>query len=194
MKVLFLLSIIFCFLSKFNNSNSVFNSFFEVDEKSLGINNKIEGKMNINGEMYDAICDCDPITSQKTPREKCDPTKLTIESERFGHGASLEEVKLLIGNIEELNYVKIPFTSFKCLDGRNRKAVLGTPGGDAGEFILSLSVYEELLGAGKRLSQDDIDLILSLYLSTIPFDKFYMCTDDMAISHMERELSVIYFK
>jgi len=191
MKVLYLLSIILSLMFDLHLTNNNINSFYEVDHEIL-INNKIEGKMKIDGEMYDTICDCDPIKSpDKIQIGKCDPMKLKIWSERVGQGASLEEVKNMIGNVSNLKYVKIHSTSFRCLDGRNSRAVLGTPGGDAGEFILSLSVYEEILGPGKTLSQDDVDLIFSLYLSNIPFDKFYMCTDDMAVSHLERELYVI---
>jgi len=32
------------------------------------------------------------------------------------------------------------------LDGRNNGGILGTPGGDAGEFILGLYIYEGLVG------------------------------------------------
>ena len=73
------------------------------------------------------------------------------------------------------------------MDGRENGAILSTPGGDAGEFILGLFVYE---GMTRELSQQQIDSILEEYLRDMKKDKFYMCTDDDAISHLENELGM----
>jgi hypothetical protein len=153
--------------------------------------------MTINGITYNAVCDCNPVSpeapvaSQTGP--KCDPSKLRIHNEKSGIGASYEDIRNLVGNIEELTYVVVPETSFKCLDGRNNKGVIATPGGDAGEFILALSVYEDLLGGGRVLSQDNVDNFLTQYLKTMKPKKFYMCTDDKAIAHLEKELTVYFY-
>ena len=169
------------------------SSFIELDESSI-VNGQVQGKMQINGINYNAVCDCNPVTPEKVEINnngpKCDPSKLRIHNERNGIGASFEDIRNLIGNIEELTYVVVPETSFKCLDGRNTKGVLATPGGDAGEFILALSVYEDLLGGGKRLTQENIDNFLSQYLKIMKPNKFYMCTDDKAIAHLEKEIAV----
>ena len=195
--------LIFTFLLIFVNSNefqnkNIINSFIEVDQSQVRDGNKIQGKMQINGIDYNAICDCNPITPTNSikPAEfeggpKCDPSKLTIHSEKVGQGASHDDIRHLIGNIEELNYVKVPTFSFKCLDGRNRDAVLATPGGDSGEFIMALIVYEDLVGGGRKLNQDNIDLFFSQYLKMMPHPKFYMCTDDVSVAHLEKDLSVI---
>lgn len=192
-----------------NNKNTIINpstfiSFIEVDSTSLSetsqIQNQIQGKMQINGENYNAICDCNPISpledenplnNQQNSGPKCDPSKLRIHEERKGQGASFDDVRGLIGNIEDLNYVVVPEVSFRCLDGRNAKGVLATPGGDAGEFILGLTVYEDLLGGGKKLTQDNVDMYLALYLKSMKQQKFYMCSDDSAVEHVQKELSVI---
>ena len=178
--------------------SQLINSFIEVDEKTLG-DNKIEGKMQINGASYNAICDCNPVSPIKTGPEvqnqgpKCDPSKLKIQSEKAGQGASHDDIRNLIGNIEELNYVKVPNFSFKCLDGRNQEDVMATPGGDAGEFILALIVYEDLVGGGRKLTQENVDNFFLQYLKLMTHPKFYMCTDDIAIAHLETDLSVNYF-
>lgn len=173
------------------------NSFIEVNESSNNDgDNQIQGKMQINGVSYNAICDCNPVTPEKgndvlnTTGPKCDPSKLRIHGERAGQGASYDDIRNLVGNIEELNYVVVPETSFKCLDGRNSAGVLATPGGDAGEFILSLMVYEDLIGGGRKLTQENIDTFLTQYLKTMKQPKFYMCTDDSAVAHIEKELTV----
>ena len=192
-----------------NNDNVIsnpgtFTSFMEVDSTSLSetsqISNQIQGKMLINGENYNAICDCnpvspmaneDPLNDQQSSGPKCDPSKLRIHEERKGQGASFDDIRGLLGNIEDLNYVVVPEVSFRCLDGRNGKGVLGTPGGDAGEFILALMVYEDMLGGGKKLTQDNVVFYLTLYLKSMMQPKFYMCSDDAAIEHVQKELSVI---
>jgi len=186
------------------NSQNTFTSFIEVDNTNLlneGINpNQIQGKMQINGENYNAICDCNPVSpmedenplnSQNSSGPKCDPSKLRIHEERKGQGASFDDIRNLVGNIEELNYVIVPESSFRCLDGRNAKGILGTPGGDAGEFILALMVYEDLLGGGKKLTQDNVEMYLRLFLKSMKQPKFYMCSDDSAVDHVQKELSVI---
>jgi hypothetical protein len=195
-------------LKKDNNNNifsnpNTFSSFIELDSTSIigtsQNSNQIQGKMQINGENYNAICDCnsvspleneDPLNNQQSTGPKCDPSKLRIHEERKGQGASFDDIRSLIGNIEDLNYIVVPEASFRCLDGRNAKGVLGTPGGDAGEFILALIVYEDLLGGGKKLTQDNVDMYLSLYLKGMKQLKFYMCSDDAAIEHVQKELSV----
>lgn len=194
-----------------NNKNIMFNpttftSFIEVDSTSISGTspnpNQIQGKMQINGENYNAICDCNPVSpledenplnNQQSSGPKCDPSKLRIHEERKGQGASFDDIRDLVGNIEDLNYVVVPETSFRCLDGRNAKGVLGTPGGDAGEFILGLMVYEDLLGGGKKLTQDNVDRYLTLYLKSMKQPKFYMCSDDAAVEHVQKELSVYIF-
>ena len=196
----FLLILIYIsILTTITKSNTI-TSIVEVDKTSLLLdNNKIQGKMDINGESYNAICDCNPVSpidvksslnNPNSPGPTCDPSKLRIHSERSGSGATFEEIRNLIGNIDDLKYVIVPETSFRCLDGRNSHGVLSTPGGDAGEFILALTVYEDLLGGGKKLTQENIDLYFALYLKDMKHPKFYMCSDDFAVEHIEKELSV----
>jgi hypothetical protein len=172
------------------NIDEDMNSFIEVDQSNIGSDNKIQGKMNINGVDYNAICDCSTETQKEDTGPKCDPSKLRIRTEKQGVGASNDDIRTLIGNIEDLNYVKVPTTSFKCLDGRNRDASLATPGGDAGEFITALIVYEDLIGGGRKLTQENIDDFFIQYLRKMQHPRFYMCTDDKSVSHIEQDLSV----
>lgn len=191
---LLLHNVILMCLIVMNRSIESVSSFIQIHDRSLSENKKIEGIMNIDGESYNTVCDCDPISTEKLDKKrKCIPNSLQIIAERDGQVANYDEIKILIGDVKELNFVKISATSFKCLDGRNNIGVLGTPGGDAGEFLLALSVYENLLGQAINLSQNDVDVILTAYLNKLPFEKLYMCTDDMAISHLERELSVTIY-
>ena len=47
-----------------------------------------------------------------------------------------------------------------------------------------------MLGGGKKLTQDNVDGILKQYLKSMVQPKFYMCTDDSAINHLEKEMNV----
>jgi hypothetical protein len=172
---------------------------FEANSVTSGNANskQIQGKMQIDGKSYTALCDCSPVTPESRDTSQgdgkgpfCDPSKLKIRGEKGGIGASYDDVRNLVGNIEELNYVKVPEASFSCLDGRFNDPILGTPGGDAGEFILALSVYEDLLGGGRKLTQNSVDHFFSQYLKLMKPRKFLMCTDDFAVNHIEKELNV----
>jgi hypothetical protein len=58
----------------------------------------------------------------------------------------MQGLRDFLGNIEDLEFVDPNKESFHCMDGRENGAFLGTPGGDAGEFILGLFVYEGMTG------------------------------------------------
>lgn len=199
------LFIILLLSSIISNVYSVKTSMLELESNSIAngssASKQIQGKMQIDGKSYTALCDCSPVTPESQDNtlsnEKgpfCDPSKLKIRGEKGGIGASYEDVRNLVGNIEELNYVKVPEASFNCLDGRFNEAILGTPGGDTGEFIMALTVYEDLLGGGRKLSQNNVDHFFSQYLKFMKPGKFIMCTDDFAVNHIEKELNVyIYY-
>lgn len=68
-------------------------------------------------------------------------------------------------------------TSESCVDGRSREGVIGTPGGNAGEFLLMLTTMENLTKG--KFSDDNIRAILREY--TEKLGKFYFHTDTRAI-------------
>lgn len=63
-----------------------------------------------------------------------------------------------------------------CIDGRDDHGVIGTPGGDAGEFVLGLAAVEQL--AGVALSDAEIQDLLVHWVDT--FGRFYLHTDTSA--------------
>lgn len=191
--------IFFIILITFTNSKMV-NTYIESDPSQSSNPDLIQGKMIVNGEEYNTICDCSENNIQKQEdlpsqidTEKCDPSKLSIINEKPGVGASLDDVKELIGNVEKLDYVHVTNTEFTCMDGRHPNPVLSTPGGDAGEFILALSIYEDIVGNDFQLDQDKVTKLLGSYLKFMSTKKFDMCTDDEAISHLEKRVDVIGF-
>lgn len=71
-----------------------------------------------------------------------------------------------------------------CVDGRNPDAVLGTPGGDAGEFVLALAAIEQ--ASGQTISEAQIAVMLDRYMES--FGRFYMHTDTHALEALAHDL------
>jgi hypothetical protein len=115
---------------------------------------------------------------------------MKLIQDKAGNGSTFEQIRQLIGHPGELKYVNVEDTHFECLDGRNQKGILATPGGDAGEFILALHIYDDLLGGNRKLTQEAVDTYLKRYLEWMRQDIFYMCTDENALHHLEKEVGV----
>lgn len=56
------------------------------------------------------------------------------------------------------------------LDGRNTEPSLATPGGDAGEFILALFIYEGMI-PHRVLDQNSVDAFFKSYLQFLKAEK-----------------------
>lgn len=67
-----------------------------------------------------------------------------------------------------------------CIDGRAEAPVLGTPGGDAGELVLSLAALEHMLG--RPVTATWIGAIFDRYVAA--FGRFYLHTDRHAIERL----------
>ncbi|MCB9603522.1 MAG: rhodanese-like domain-containing protein [Sandaracinus sp.] len=67
-----------------------------------------------------------------------------------------------------------------CVDGRGEDAVLGTPGGDAGELLLALAAVEEV--TGEALAEGEVVMLFDAYVES--FGRFYFHTDDHALHHL----------
>ena len=187
-----------------SNNDLFYSSFIEVTSESTLLakpeGKKIQGKMNIDGSSYSAICDCSPIAPNKDMQKvnsdnspKCDPAKLKIMNEKTGLGSTITDIRTLVGNIQDLKYINVENSEFSCLDGRTNQNVLASPGGDAGDFILALMVYEDLLGGGRKLTVDNVEIFFTQYLKLMKPKKFVMCTDDIALYHIEKDLLVRLF-
>lgn len=72
-------------------------------------------------------------------------------------------------------------TPENCVDGRSDKGVVGVPGGNAGEFLLSLASIER--STGEHIDVQRIPDIFKKYVEE--FGSFYMHTDEHAAHSME---------
>lgn len=68
-----------------------------------------------------------------------------------------------------------------CVDGRDRRAVIGTPGGDAGELLLVLAALEAVRGV--ELDDATVGHVIDAYLDA--FGRFYVHTDTNALEGLE---------
>jgi len=80
--------------------------------------------------------------------------------------------------VSKLGFSLTSSSFFSCCDSRSQYAVLGTPGGDIGEFILALGAVEYLLG--RVYNADEVSLVFQDYLQVMSLagkKHFYMHTD-----------------
>ncbi len=103
----------------------------------------------------------------------------TIEApaEEPSRHLTLDDVKHHIGDAFAVRHMK--FASMllhgrlSCVDGRDDSGVVGTPGGDAGEFLLALSALERV--TGRPLDDVVVTKLLRRRLDT--FGRFYLHSD-----------------
>jgi hypothetical protein len=79
---------------------------------------------------------------------------------------------------DNLEWVKVQDGSFSCLGAVGTDKVLSTPGGDAGEFLLALKVFEEL--TGYQLRQRHVSAYLKSFLEKSAKTRFTFCTTTKA--------------
>ena len=97
---------------------------------------------------------------------------------------TLEDVREHVGDPRSVRWIKlssmIAHGGFSCIDGRDERGVVGSPGGDGGEFLLGLSAIER--ATDKKLDDDTVVRGLLARLDT--FGHFYMHTDVHAFEEL----------
>lgn len=156
----------------------------------------ITGRTFVEGQLYDTVCTChdspdevDEALQQVPPARLChDPSKLRVHQEERNNmlGLSREELRTLLGRPTDTVLVSAAASSFACIDGRSNNPVLGTPGGDFGEFLMGLSEIEHTLDL--RLSEAQVHHLLKGYLD-FQSKPMYFHTDTEATLHLQRKLT-----
>lgn len=97
---------------------------------------------------------------------------------------------------EELVYANVETTHCSCIDGRDSSQVIGAPGGDAGEFVLNMAVYEKhiISRENRTLLESEVLSLLNLFLSdNVPLTRgFYMHTDHDSLLEMTHHLNSLH--
>lgn len=105
--------------------------------------------------------------------------------DRFGRRTmSLQQISDHIGNGEGIQWIKMAafmvHGRMSCIDGRDDCGVIGTPGGDMGEFIIALTAAEELMN--RHLTDADVAVLFQRRLDA--FGRFYMHTDQACLDKL----------
>jgi len=108
----------------------------------------------------------------------CKVNSLIVTTDNPGELDSVtpDAIRAAFTNVATLEWTHIAQMSFSSFDGRNSEKVLGTPGGDMGEFILALHAYSKVSAA--TLSVDDITALFEKYLKKTTRAKFSYETDE----------------
>jgi hypothetical protein len=93
-----------------------------------------------------------------------------------------ESILAAFQNVATLEWAHIAQTSFSAFDGRNDEKVLGTPGGDMGEFIQAIAAFSKV--ANKKLSTEEVARVFEKYLKTMSRQKFFYETDEKAYTRL----------
>jgi len=75
-------------------------------------------------------------------------------------------------------------TMESCVDGRGELGIVGTPGGNAGEFLLALGTLERV--TGQAFDLDQMPSYFDAYLAR--FGRFYMHGDTHALARMPADI------
>jgi rhodanese-related sulfurtransferase len=101
---------------------------------------------------------------------------------------SREEVAQHVGDVNSVRWMKLAALlvngRVSCVDGRDDSGVIGTPGGDGGEFLLALVALERI--TGRALDDKTIDALLMRHVDA--FGRFYMHTDVHAANLLIKSL------
>lgn len=142
--------------------------------------------VQVGGNPFDASCTCSPDTSS-IAQSQCNPQEMSIIIDKKSKTTNRKEVEKFIGPIKNLTWTKITETHFADIDGRNKVPSLTTPGGDMGEFILALHVFQNYFKSPTPLTYARIENALKGYLGQMVQDIFYMATDSAAVDNIKEQ-------
>jgi rhodanese-related sulfurtransferase len=98
-----------------------------------------------------------------------------------GPSLAIEHVDEHLGDPRSVRWIKLAalvlHAHLSCIDGRDDRGVVGTPGGDAGQFLLALAAIERTLQ--RPLDSETIAALLERRIDTL--GGFYMHTDHHAM-------------
>jgi len=146
----------------------------------------IKGKIKLNSKFYETSCSCadSALTSSCNP-----PFRLHVHQELINSevGLTRNELKDRLGSPTAFQLREVEKMSFACIDGREPRAILGTPGGDFAEFLIALSHFETLTGS--NFAQVEIKQYLTDWLMLAPAPMYYH-TEEAARDLLARNLMI----
>lgn len=121
-------------------------------------------------------------------REPSPPPPPTVAGEPPPGPLTRAQIEAHIGDTRSVRWVKMAalllHTKVSCVDGRDDHAVIGTPGGNGGEFLMALAAIERV--TGQPFPVDRLPQVLSSYIDT--FGHFYVHTDTNAANALIKSM------
>lgn len=115
------------------------------------------------------------------------PTNVHIKPSRTI--LSTKKITTHFNNPQNIKWVKLEHllqdTLEQCVDGRSSEGIIGTPGGNMGEFILALDAAEKVTDVWIR--PNEVFYLFDEYLKR--FGAFYMHTDTHALEHLLQDVN-----
>lgn len=141
----------------------------------------VYGELEVLGVKFSSECVCKEKPQKKRDLANCIGLTARIEGQGILNPTDLQEFPLM----------QVSKQSFSCIDGRVENRGYSTPGGDAGEFLLALHLYEHMSSGGQFIDYLKIKEAFSSYLRYTRADKFSFCTDEKTLKALYRQASVL---
>jgi len=97
-------------------------------------------------------------------------------------------IEMHVGDVAKVRRIKLAAfllaSQTSCVDGREDRAIIGTPGGDAGELLLGLASAEQISGRQVELAR--VPELTRAFADT--FGGIYLHTDNHALNRLARSL------
>lgn len=140
----------------------------------------VYGQLDVFGVTYDSECVCKAKAGQTRDSKHCQG--LTPRISPPG--------SLLPSDFEVLAPKSVSKESFSCMDGRVAERGYSTPGGDAGEFIMALHLYEHSTRLKEPISYLRLKEAFDGYLRYIRAARFIFCSDVRVVRALFRQAGV----
>lgn len=99
-----------------------------------------------------------------------------------------DDIERHVGDALSIRWMKLAALivsgHLSCVDGRDESGVIGTPGGDAGEFLLAASALEQV--TGRRLDDHAVRTLMLRWVDA--FGRFYLHSDVSAANKIIQAL------
>ncbi|HJK98256.1 MAG TPA: rhodanese-like domain-containing protein [Polyangiaceae bacterium LLY-WYZ-14_1] len=128
----------------------------------------------------------DRVLERPAPGHGSDGRPLTLP--KGDRRLTRDRIVAHVGDVTKLRRVKLAAfllsSQTSCVDGREDRAIIGTPGGDAGELLLGLAAVERV--TGREVDLAEIPALTRAFADT--FGGIYFHTDNHALNRLTRSL------
>eukprot|EP00938_MAST-03A_sp_MAST-3A-sp1_P004306 g4306.t1 len=170
------------------------------DEEGIMTEESIAGQIKLNNEIFQVSCDCSDEWKAKIVEEAIGTSNVTnstcrtpsrfeiqrVDNENIEGAIKETEVRDFMGRPSSLSYVETGSKPLSDTDGRYAKEGLFSPGGEAAQFILACTAYEQM--TNKTLDSNQVGQLFGDYLSSINSRKFTFHSSETAVEQLQEEI------